>query len=76
MREFLTRALELAGFAVHEALQLDERTRSIPIITITGMAFETPLPVAAALYKPVATEEIVETLFAALGRGHAAGTGA
>ena len=62
------------GFAVHEALQLDETTRSIPVVTITGIAWEKTLPVAAALYKPVSTEEIVDTVLDVLARHRYAGT--
>ena len=56
------------GFAVHTALQLDELTKTLPIVTLTGTPWSGPTPVAAAVTKPIAPEELVKVMFDALAR--------
>jgi CheY-like chemotaxis protein len=54
------------GFAVHTALQQDERTRQIPIIVVTGTGLNSPVPVAATMSKPIPPDALVNVVFAAL----------
>lgn len=54
------------GFAVHTALQQDERTRHIPVIVVTGTGLNSPVPVAATLSKPIPADALVTILFDAL----------
>jgi CheY-like chemotaxis protein len=54
------------GFAVHTALQQDERTRHIPIIVVTGTGLNSPVPVAATMSKPIPPDALVNVVFAAL----------
>ena len=56
------------GFAVHTALQLDELTKTLPIVTLTGTPWSSPTPVAAAITKPIDSEELVRVMFDALAR--------
>ena len=58
----------LTGLGVHEALQQDERTRHVPVIVVTGTSWQSPLPVAARLTKPVAADELVTAVFDVLSR--------
>ena len=57
------------GFAVHAALQLDERTRGLPIVIVTGTGWSGPSPVSARVIKPIAPDDLVKVMFDALARG-------
>ena len=59
------------GFAVHTALQLDERTRRLPIVIVTGTGWNGPSPAAATLIKPVSPDDLVKVMFDALARSQA-----
>jgi CheY-like chemotaxis protein len=59
------------GFAVHTALQLDERTRRLPIVVVTGTGWNGPSPAAATLIKPVSPDDLVKVMFDALARSQA-----
>jgi CheY-like chemotaxis protein len=54
------------GFAVHTALQQNERTRHIPVVVVTGTGLNSPVPVAATMSKPIPPDTLVNVLFDAL----------
>lgn len=57
------------GFAVHTALQSDERTRELPIVIVTGTGWSGPIPVAATLLKPIPVDDLVRVMFDVIARG-------
>jgi CheY-like chemotaxis protein len=57
------------GFAVHAALQSEERTRRLPIVIATGTGWSGPIRVAATLLKPIPPEDLVRVMFDAIARG-------
>jgi len=54
--------------ALQRTLQLDERTRRIPVIITTSAHEQLPFPVAASLLKPIAADALVTTLFEVIAR--------
>jgi CheY-like chemotaxis protein len=53
------------GFAVHTQLQLDERTRGLPIVFVTGTGWSGPAPTVT---KPISPDDLVKIMFDALAR--------
>ena len=54
------------GFAVHTALQQNERTKHIPVVVVTGTGLNSPVPVAATMLKPIPPDALVNVIFDAL----------
>ena len=61
--------------ALQSLLQMDERTRRLPIIITTSTHEQPPFPVAASLLKPIAADALVTTLFDVIARSEAESTG-
>jgi CheY-like chemotaxis protein len=50
------------GIAIHQEPESRTQTRHVPVVIVTGTAWQSPVPAYAPLLKPISPDDLVNTV--------------